>query len=251
MVLAVHGYGDYGPSTYAAAAREWQAAGLEVYAYDQRGFGRNPSRGYWPGAGRLVEDLAQVFAVVRAETPGLPITVVGHSMGGAVVAAAMGEGRIAPDRAVLLAPALWGGPHLGPAYRVLAGVATALFPDRRWSGDGIVRIQASDNNEALRALAGDPLYLRHPSSREFAGLIAIMDRAVEAAPGVTVPTLVLWGANDEVVPEEPLRETTARFAGPKEFRRVGTGWHLLLRDLEGRVVRDAVAEFALASPRSR
>ncbi len=245
IVLAVHGFGDYGPSTYAGAAEEWRAKGLDVYAYDQRGFGRNPSRGVWPGAGRLIEDLEQVFAVIHADNPGTPITVIGHSMGGAVVAAALGEGRIVPDRAILLAPALWGGPHLGVGYRALAGVATALFPDRRWSGKGVVRIQATDNIDALRALARDPLYLGKPSSREFSGLVALMDRAVGAAPLIKTPTLVLYGAKDEVVPEAPLRETTALFAGVKEFRRIETGWHLLLRDLEGRRVRDAVAAYAL------
>jgi len=249
VILAVHGYGDYGPSTYAEAAQEWRAAGLGVYAYDQRGFGRNPSRGTWPGAERLVEDLAHIHTLIRAEAADAPITVVGHSMGGAVVAAALGQGRIAPDRAVLLAPALWGGPHLGPGYRALAGLASSLMPDKRWSGEGVVRIQASDNIEALRALGRDPLYLSPPSSREFAGLVALMDQAVETAPDVTAPVLVLYGAQDEVVPEEPLRATTALFAGEKEFRRVETGWHLLLRDLDGAIVRDAVAAYALAAQR--
>lgn len=245
MILAVHGFGDYGLSTFRGAAEEWRGAGLDVHAYDQRGFGRNPSRGTWPGAERLVEDLSRVFAVVSAEAGDAPITVVGHSMGGAVVAAALGEGRIDPARAVLLAPALWGGPHLGLGYRALAGAGTALFPDRRWSGKGVARIQASDNLDALRALGRDPLYLGRPSSREFSGLIALMDRAVETAPQVTTPVLVIYGAQDQVVPEDPLRETTALFAGPKEFRRVESGWHLLLRDLEGRAVRDAVAGYAL------
>ena len=247
-ILAVHGYGDYGPSTFAEAAREWRAAGLSVYAYDQRGFGRNPSRGVWPGAVRLIEDLAEVYAMVAAEAGTAPVTVVGHSMGGAVVAAALGQGRIAPARAILLAPALWGGPHLGFGYRALAGVTTALLPDKRWSGKGVVRIQATDNIEALRALARDPLYLRRPSAREFSGLIALMDTAVESAPALTTPTLVMYGAKDEVVPEQPLRDTTALFAGDKEFRRIDTGWHLLLRDLEGQKVRDAVAAFALGAP---
>lgn len=247
VILAVHGYGDYGLSTYDIAAREWADRGIDVYAYDQRGFGRNPSNSVWPGAGRLIDDLAAVHALVRADAGGLPVTVVGHSMGGAVVAAAMGEGRIAPDRAVLLAPALWGGRYLNLGYRTLAATAALLFPDKRWSGDGVVRIQASDNIEALRALGRDPLYVRKPSSREFAGLIALMDRAVESAPGVTAPTLVLYGAKDQVVPETPLRETAARFSGPSEFRRVEDGWHLLLRDLGGKAVRDAVAAHALGA----
>jgi len=245
VILAVHGFGDYGLSTFRDAAEEWRGAGLDVYAYDQRGFGRNPSRGEWPGAERLIEDLSHVFALVEAQAAGAPVTVVGHSMGGAVVAAALGEGRIDPARAVLLGPALWGGPHLGLGYRALAGAGTVLFPDRRWSGKGVVRIQASDNIDALRALGRDRLYLGKPSAREFSGLIALMDRAVETAPQVTTPVLVLYGAQDQVVPEDPLRETTALFAGPNEFRVVETGWHLLLRDLEGAVVRDAVAGYAL------
>ncbi len=245
VILAVHGFGDYGPSTFRDAAQDWRAAGLTVYAYDQRGFGRNPSRGTWPGAARLIEDLARVYDIVRSESGAAPVTVIGHSMGGAVVAAALGEGLIDPERAVLLAPALWGGPHLGTGYRALAGIATALFPDKRWSGKGVVRILASDNIEALRALGRDPLYLRNPSSREFSGLIALMDRAVEGAAAIETPTLVLYGINDDVVPEAPIRETTARFGGEKEFRLIETGWHLLLRDLEGAVVRDIVAEYAL------
>ncbi len=245
VVLAVHGFADYGPSTFAGAAEEWRGAGLDVYAYDQRGFGRNPSRGTWPGAARLIEDLAAVHDVIRFETGDAPVTVVGHSMGGAVVAAALGQGRIDPDRAVLLAPALWGGKYLGAGYRALAGLAVAVLPDRRWTGDGVVRIQASDNIEALRALGRDPLYLRNPSSREFSGLIALMDAAVEAAPAIETPVLVLYGAKDEVVPETPLREATALFAGPHAFRVVETGWHLLLRDLDGHIVRDAVAAYAL------
>jgi alpha-beta hydrolase superfamily lysophospholipase len=251
VILGVHGFGDYGLSTFAMAAEEWREAGLTVYAYDQRGFGRNPSNGVWPGADRLVEDLGVVTDHVRLREGDAPLTVVGHSMGGAVVTAALGEGRIAPDRAVLLAPALWGGENLGIGYRALATMAVTLFPDKRWSGNGVVRIRATDNIEVLRSISRDPLYVRNPSSREFAGLIALMDRAVASAPTVGVPTLVLFGTQDEVVPEEPTRETAALFAGPTEFRIMESGWHLLLRDLEGGRVRDAVADYALGAPLSR
>ncbi len=245
-ILAVHGYGDYGLSTYGEAAKGWAAQGIETYAYDQRGFGRNPSNSVWPGADRLVDDLALMADLVRERAPDTPLIIVGHSMGGGVVTAALGEGRVTPDAAILLAPALWGGDNLNLGYRMLAGLAATLFPDKRWSGKGVVRILASDNIPMLRALGRDPLYVRKPSSREFAGLIAIMDRAVEGAPHITTPTLVLYGAKDEVIPEAPTRETAALFSGPTEFRLIETGWHLLLRDLEGQIVRDAVADFALS-----
>ena len=244
-LIAVHGFGDYGLSSFGEAAQSWAEDGIRTLAYDQRGFGRNPSRGDWPGAAALIDDLAAVHAHAKARGDA-PIAVLGHSMGGAVVAAAIGEGRIAPDRAVLLAPALWGGGYLNPVFRGTAGLAAALFPDRRWTGRGVVRIQASDNIEMLRALGRDPLYLRNPSSREFLGLIRLMDRAIDGAGAITVPTLVLYGEKDEVVPEAPIRETAARMPGLVDYRRIDTGWHLLLRDLEAERVRREVAEFLLS-----
>lgn len=245
VILAVHGYGDHGTSTFGGAAKDWARQGLITYAYDQRGFGRNPSNGVWPGHDALVGDLASVAKVVKDRNPDLPLVLIGHSMGGAVVTAALGEGRVAADRAVLLAPALWGGPHLNPLYRIMAFTAAAVAPDKRWTGDGIVRIQASDNIEMLRALGRDPLYVRNPSSREFVGLIRVMDHAYAAAPSLEVPVLLIYGAKDEVVPEAPVRATYELIPGPKRFEHVETGWHMLLRDLEGAIVRDTVAEFVV------
>jgi hypothetical protein len=34
VILAVHGYGDYGPSTFTAAAEFWAGQGIITYAYD-------------------------------------------------------------------------------------------------------------------------------------------------------------------------------------------------------------------------
>lgn len=245
-ILAVHGFADYGPSTFESAAQAWAERGIRTIGYDQRGFGRNPSRGDWPGAGALIDDLAVIAKTIPREGP---LIVLGHSMGGAVVAAAIGEGRIEPDAAILLAPALWGGRYLPAPYRLAAGSAALLFPNKRWSGRGVVRIQASDNIEVLRALGRDPLYLGPPSSREFLGLIRLMDRAVASAPNFDVPSLTLYGAFDEVVPEMPIREITAQFAEPGKYERVSTGWHLLLRDLEAAAVHERIADYALAAAR--
>lgn len=245
IILAVHGYGDYGSSTFGLAAQDWAQRGITTYAYDQRGFGRNPSNADWPGHSALVADLVTVAAEVKARHPALPLVLAGHSMGGGVVTAALGEGQVQADRAVLLAPALWGGDALSPFLRAMAHTAHTLAPDKRWTGDGVVSIQASDNIDMLRALGKDPLYVRAPSSREFVGLIRLMDRAVTVADEVETPLMVVFGTKDEVIPEESVRAAFDRFSGPKRFEVVETGWHMLLRDLEAATVRDLVADFAL------
>jgi alpha-beta hydrolase superfamily lysophospholipase len=149
VILAFHGYGDHGRSTFAAAAADWEARGIATLAVDQRGFGRSASRGRWPGAEALVADAVVISAQVRARYPCVPLIVVGHSMGGGIVLAAAAQGLEA-DGIVLAAPAIWGGKYLNPAYRAAAWTAAAVAPEHRFTGRGIVRIQASDNLAALR-----------------------------------------------------------------------------------------------------
>lgn len=241
MILALHGFGDYAPSVYDGAAAYWAGRGLLVYAYDQRGFGRNPGRGDWPGADRLIGDAAAVAAALRARHPGLPLYLLGHSMGGGVALAAAPAAR--PDGLILAAPAVWGGESLGLPYRALAWAGALLFPDRRWTGEGVVEIQASDNIGMLRRLGRDPLVIHSPSSREFMGLIRLMDRAVAAAPEVRAPALVLYGEKDEVTPLAPVEAAFAALSGDKRLVTYAEGWHMLFRDLQARTVWRDVADW--------
>lgn len=245
LILAVHGYGDYGPSTFSGPAAYWAERGFLTYAYDQRGFGRNASRGRWPGVDGLIADIGAVAAILRARHPDLPLFVVGHSMGGGAALAAAGEG-LAADGLVLAAPAVWGGDRLALPLRAAAWAGALVAPDKRWTGDGVVEIQASDNIAALVALGRDPLYLGRPSSRELVGLIRVMDRAVAAAPRVATPALMLYGERDEVAPRSAVLAAHDALAGPKDLILYPEGWHLLFRDLQARRVWTDVADWIAA-----
>ena len=244
VILAFHGYGDYGHLTFRRAAEYWQAQGLAVIAVDQRGFGRNRSYGFWPGAEGLIADAADIAQQVRGRFPSVPLTVVGHSMGGGVVTAAVADGLEA-DRLVLAGPAIWGGSLLNPLYRASAWLAAVTVPDKRFSGRGVVKIQASDNIDALRELSQDERYLSPPSARELHGLVRLTDLAEAAAPAVTIPSLMLLGAKDQVVINDAARATFERFAGAREVIEYEDGWHLLFRDLQAERVWRDVAEWAL------
>lgn len=247
-ILAVHGFGSYGPLTFEAAARHWAGQGILVLAYDQRGFGRNASHLRWPGPETLIADLAAVNAALRAVEPCLPLTVLGHSMGGGVVLAAAGEGRLEAEGLILAAPAIWGGERLNPVHRLAAWFGALVAPEKRFTGKGIVRIRPSDNVPYMRKLGADPLHISPPSAREFLGLVRLMDRAVAAAPETPLPAVMLIGARDEIVPEESVAQVFERLPGPAEIRRFADGWHLLFNDLGAGAVWAEVAEIALAQP---
>lgn len=244
VVLALHGYGDAGDLTYSRAAAAWAARGIAVYAPDQRGFGSNPSRRRWPGVDRLAQDAILQAAALRERYPGLPLTVVGHSMGGGIALTAAGLGLDA-DRLVLAGPAIAGGDALGAAQRTAARLLASALPDRRWTGEGIVQIQPSDNLEALRAVAADPRHYGDPSSRELYGLVLLMDRAAEAARSVQIPTLVLMGAQDEILRHRDVEKIALRIPGLSRFVLYPKGWHWLFRDLQAPRVWADTGDFAL------
>ncbi len=104
VLLALHGFGD-SRDAWEEPAPGLAAAGLLVVAPDQRGFGATASRGRWPGADRLVSDAAEMVRALRRAHPGLPVVVMGESMGGAVamLLAARGDGSAGSDAAPLLA----------------------------------------------------------------------------------------------------------------------------------------------------
>ncbi len=242
VVVALHGFTDYS-AAFERPAERLVADGVAVYAYDQRGFGEAPQPGIWPGTERLVEDLWQVAGLVRRAHPDAPLVLLGESMGAAVAAVAVA--RRPPEGVsgtVLVAPAVWGTRTMGPLLRGLIHVSAHTVP---WLElpVGWHRRRASDNREMLEALDRDPLVLQSVRVDAIHGLVALMDEALAAAPALAVPTLVLFGAHERIVPERA-REAFMEHLGDEHSVHIyPEGHHTLLRDLGADVVIDDVADW--------
>jgi len=238
VLLALHGLNDHSGNFLLESLPGLVAAGWQVVAYDHRGFGRSPNRGVWPGAETLAADARGAVAALRARHPGLPVALMGESMGGAValIAAQDARGAERPDRLVLLAPALWPEDAFPGFWRASLDVLAHTVPlmGFRASAPGVV---ASDNVAALRRFGEDPLTLKEVSIELLHGLVRLMwDAAARMRGCCAVPALVLYGANDRVVQGDPLRAALATADGALRVARYAQGWHLLLRDR----VRDVV-----------
>jgi alpha-beta hydrolase superfamily lysophospholipase len=242
VIVALHGFNDY-HAAFADFGRYAAARGVVVEAYDQPGFGAHPARGRWPGTPELVRALDEAVTSARQRHPGSPVFVLGESMGGAVALAAMAAPRPPPVAGLILAaPAVWNGGDLPDSYLATLRVLARIAPMLRVSGRRLGR-QASDNIEMLRALGRDPLYLRHTRLDAVAGLVELMIEGQAAALDLRLPTLVLLGARDQIVPPAASRRFVASL--PAAECSVVTyldGWHLLLRDHQ----REAVFADVLA-----
>lgn len=251
VIVALHGMNDYARA-FETAAPYWAARGITTYAYDARGFGRSPQRGIWGHEALMIQDVRTALKVARAAHPGLPVIVVGESMGAATILAAAGEAEgIAADRLVLIAPAVWGWSNLPLAYRVSLWT-TAQLPVSRKPLDpprAVTRtIMASDNIEMLRRLGRDPNMIFATRLDAVFGLVRLMEKAYQAADKLPPQTLVLYGARDQIIPRPALNATMARL--PTNVRTVEypEGYHMLTRDLQAERVWADVAAF-IADPK--
>ena len=243
LVLALHGFNDYG-NAFADLGPFLATRGVLTYAYDQRGFGATAQRGRWGGEERMIADLTTLSELLRERHPGIPFFLLGESMGGAVVMAAAVTANGGADGIVLVAPAVWSRDTMNPIQNLLLEVAAHTVPWLELTGSGL-DIRPSDNLDMLRAFNADPLTIKGTRVDALWGVTNIMDRAMAEAAKLSGPTLLLYGEQDEIIPEDAFCALLHRIRSDRQDIRIALyrkGWHMLTRDLQGkRVMADIAA----------
>lgn len=246
VIVALHGMND-SRASFRLAGPWWAERGIETWAFDQRGFGGAPGRGVWAGQARMAEDLRTAVALARARHPRAVVAVAGESMGGAVTIAAFASDRPPDaDRVILLAPAVWGWSAQGPVNSAGLWIAARAMGDRavdapEWA---IRDHPASDNRLELFRNGRDPNSILSTRFDALYGLVDLMETASMRLGDVRTPTLLLYGAHDNVIQTDPMRRALER-AGERPGLRTAyypDGWHILNRDLQAQTVyRDVEA----------
>jgi len=240
VIVALHGMND-SRASFRLAGPWWAERGIETWAVDQRGFGESPGRGVWAGEARMAEDVRTAVDLARARHPRALIAVAGESMGGAVAIAAFGSDRPPnADRVILLAPAVWGWSAQGPVNSAGLWIAARAMGARavdapEWA---VRNLPASDNRMELIRNYRDPNSLISTRFDTLYGLVDLMEGASLGLGDIRAPTLLLYGANDNVIRPDPMRRALER-AGDRPNLRSGfypDGWHILNRDLQAETV---------------
>ncbi len=212
VVLLVHGYGEH-MGRYGHVADALVGIGAAVYGPDHVGHGRSAGeRVLIEDVDDLARDLHLVAELARERHPGLPLAVVGHSLGGLI---ATRFAQLYPDEVaalVLSAPAI----GANPAFEALAGMDP--MPEVPINPEDLSR-----DPEVGAAYAADPLVWHGPFKRTtLQALIDSIgavgdDRSLEGMP-------VLWmhGGDDPIVPIDGARETVEAIA-PLRTERVFAG----------------------------
>lgn len=242
IVVALHGMNDY--SNFFAEPGEYLARhGIASYAYDQRGFGQGPHPRHWSSTETMVDDARAMVDLVSARHPGPKVFLFGESMGGAVSMLVAGDPPAGLDGVVLAAPAVWGRSAMPWWQRMSLWLAYQLAPGWTPSGRGL-NIQPSDNIDMLRKLGADPLVIKETRIDAVKGVVDLMDAAQAAPSRVRTSTLFLYGAHDQIIPAEPSWQA-AKAIPDRRAVLYPDGWHMLVRDLQAKVVLDDMAAWMI------
>ena len=194
-ILLVHGLGEHS-GRYEHVGDHLAAAGFDVVAPDLRGFGSSGGRrAYVARYSDYLDDLAPCAA--RLGATGIPLILYGHSLGGLVALLyALGD-HPRPDLLILSAPAL--DAPISSWKRLAAHILGRLAPGVTLPND-ITGEQLSRDPAVGEAYFADPLVATRTTARLGAEFLAAMAHAREHLSELSVPTLVLHGGDDTLVP---------------------------------------------------
>jgi alpha-beta hydrolase superfamily lysophospholipase len=196
-VIIVHGLGEHA-FRYAHVAQRLNTYGFHVRAYDHYGHGESGgSRGTIPSAMRLVDDLADVVDDTRRSMPERQrLILLGHSMGGVVVASLARQKMRPIDGIVLSSPAL--DPGLSGAQKFLLSTLPRLMPNLRVN-NGLKVDKISRDPIVVQAYKGDH-FVHSKVSARLAKFIADEGANIIAAASTwRTPTLLLYAGSDALV----------------------------------------------------
>jgi alpha-beta hydrolase superfamily lysophospholipase len=198
VLLLVHGLAEHS-GRYQHFGSWFAARGWAVHAYDHRGHGCHVRR-----FGELLEDLELVLGLIRAEHRGVPIHLVGHSMGGLVVAALARERHPEVASAVTSA-ALLAISERQPRAKILAARLLRRVAPRLGLDVGVDPDDLSRDPEVGRTYAEDPLVQRKMTVSLGMELLSAVRRTVSGGADVRMPMLLLHGERDRIAPIEGSR----------------------------------------------
>jgi len=221
VMLLVHGYAEH-TGRYDEMAMYFSERQFAVHAYDQVGHGRTAGpRGHVDRFERLVDELVRFIEIVGLDHPGLPLTLVGHSMGGLVVAATAAFRRPEVDRIVLSGALLQLGGSGSPRRQSISLAMArmlATFAPRVAMSTGLELEGLSRDREVIRRYEEDPFVKDRMSVRFAAGLSSMVSAVRVAANQVERPMLILHGGADSISPAAGSRDFYAGLTDEIEGR---------------------------------
>lgn len=230
-ILCVHGLGLQSNS-YEYFGQEQSKLGLAVYAIDVRGFGAwmNANGKTKVNFNECLDDLKQALESIRAANPGIPVYLLGESMGGAI---ALRAASMYPDLVDGLISSVPAGERFNQG-KTSAKVFLNLLTGMNISNIGSEIVNQATASQKLKAQwKGDPLARLNLTPQELIQFQDFMNANHEAAKKVAdMPVLFVQGNGDKLVKPEGTWELYNAVASKDKSFFAVPGEHLIFEEAQ-------------------
>lgn len=198
VVVLVHGLGEHG-GRYTNIINQLADQGVSFYTLDHRGHGKSQgARGHLEKFDNYTQDLKLVVDIAHQQNPGIPLVMLGHSMGGAIA------GRYALtfpqdiDALLLSAAGIVPGSALPAWQDILLKILSRIAPGASFP-NGLSADDLSHDSAVVKAYNDDPLVHNKISARWYTEILANSQEILRRASELTMPLLVVHGSGDKIV----------------------------------------------------
>lgn len=231
VVVISHGAGEHG-GRYQRLAERLSAGGYTVYAIDHRGHGRSAGpRALVDRVANAAADLDHLIDLARGEHPGVPLILLGHSLGGMIALHYAVQSQSKLDGLILSGPLVVLDPPPAAVARLMARALSALAP--RLPAIAVDPSLVSRDPQEVEAYRTDPLvhHGRLPL-RTVAEILTATQRLPDQVAGLELPLLVIHGSEDGLAPLAGGRLVHERAASADKTMKVYDGFfHEIFNEL--------------------
>lgn len=234
ILLCIHGLGLH-KGTYESFGKEMCKYGIATYAIDCRGFGQ------WLKSGEhttvdfdgTMADIKSFLQKLRTNNPGVPIVILGESMGGAVALHATALYPNLIDGLISSVPAGDRYNEAGQNLKIGFHIFTGGFNKPLNIGSTIVR-QATKKSDLRTEWSEDPMGKMKLSPAELMQFSKFMSENFEAAHMIQkTPVLFIQGVSDKLVRPAGTWKLCDSLTTPNhELVLSKTGEHLIFEDAQ-------------------
>jgi acylglycerol lipase len=198
VLLAVHGLGEH-CGRYMNVVNHFLQLGYAIYGFDHIGHGKSEGiREFVERFEDYTNTLTIYYNMVKGWQTGKPIFLLGHSMGGLIASYYLIDHQADFKGAVISAPGIKVSNSISRATITIGKILSVLAPKA-----GLLALDAngiSRDPEVVRAYVNDPLVFHGKTpARLAAELLKAMLRVTAEADKITVPFIVVQGAQDKLV----------------------------------------------------